>query len=96
MKRKATTTTKVINFSFWVLLGISILFCASVLLPEFHKTQKIRAGLEQLKQEKNEREYQITCLRRDIKNMELPEYIKKAAREELGFVQPGETKYIFE
>ena len=34
-------------------------------------------------------------LEEEIANWQSPEYVERAAREELGLVKPGETMYIF-
>lgn len=82
---------RIINFITPILLVALICFCASVLYPEYKKTQKARDDLRQLEAEKLRRQSENDALRRELANMDNPEYIIKTAREELNLVRPGET-----
>ena len=93
MRRKPASKTS--NIVFLAVLILLVCICVSVLYPELKKTQKTRAKLEQLKQEKVQRQFEISCLEREIKNMQQPEYIEKAAREELGLLRRDEKKVIY-
>ena len=88
--------SRIVNFITPILLVTLICFCASVLYPEYKKTQKVREDLRQLKVERLQRQGQNDALRRELANMDNPEYIIKAAREELNLVRPGETIVEFE
>lgn len=88
--------TRIINFATPILLVALIGLCTSVLYPEYKKTQKIREDLRQLETEKLQRQSENDALRRELANMDNPEYIIKTAREELNLVRPGETIVEFE
>jgi cell division protein FtsB len=87
---------RIINFATPILLVALICFCASILYPEYKKTQKVRGNLGQLKAEKLRRQGENDSLRRELANMDTPEYIIKTAREELNLVRPGETIVEFD
>ena len=88
--------SRIVNFITPILLVALICFCASVLYPEYKRTQKVREDLSQLEAEKLQRQSQNDALRRELANMDNPEYIIKTAREELNLVRPGETIVEFE
>ncbi len=94
MKKKSRF--KIVDLLIGILFVVLICFCAYILQPEIKRTQQVWAELRRLKWQKALEETEIAELEHDIANMELPEYIEKAAREELGLVRPDEKVYIFE
>ncbi|MGI6148083.1 MAG: septum formation initiator family protein [Firmicutes bacterium] len=60
-----------------------------------YRNYQLRVEIESLQREIAAMELRNKQLEEEIANWQSPEYVERAAREELGLVKPGETMYIF-
>jgi cell division protein FtsL len=77
-----------------------LILCVLVLWVGFnfartaYRNYRLRVEIESLQREIAAVELRNKQLEEEIVNWQSPEYVERAAREELGLVKPGETVYI--
>ena len=71
-----------------------ILWLGYVFGKGFAEHQRLRKQIDKLTYEIKAYELRNDKIRQEIERQKSPEYIERVAREELGLVMPGETRYI--
>ena len=79
----------------WVIiLCVLVLWIGFNFARNAYRNYRLRVEIESLQREIAALELRNKQLEEEIANWQSPEYVERAAREELGLVKPGETVYI--
>lgn len=95
MAGKTKVAKRKIRFRFYIyLLCAVMLYAGYALFSQWTEMGRLKAEQQTLQEQLNGAELSIDKLKNLIEIADTDEYIESIAREKLGWVKPGETRYV--
>ncbi len=95
MAGKEKIAKRKIRFRFYVyLLCAVLLYAGYALFSQWKETNRLKAEQQTLQEQIVNAELSIDKLKNLIEIADTDEYIESVAREKLGWVKPGETRFV--